>query len=128
MSRFNWTEYFNFAEALVTNSQLGVTEEARYRSAISRAYYAVYKRAENFLKENEKGICFSPKLTDSHQFVMTTFKGGDLYRRGIGTALDRLRQKRNQADYQDYFSDLKRNCDFSILEAKGALSKLDRLR
>ena len=42
---FNWIDYLTFASALVDDPENPGPSEAALRSAISRAYYAAFKKA-----------------------------------------------------------------------------------
>lgn len=44
---FEWADYLTLAEALSRNPGVPGPEEAALRTAISRAYYAAYRRALN---------------------------------------------------------------------------------
>jgi len=80
-------------------------DEAAHRSAISRAYYAVFGTAEETLTANR----IKPKKTrrrkklNSHEAVWYTYRSDS--RRSwqkIGTDGDRLKRERVQADYKAY--------------------------
>lgn len=74
-----------------------VVEEARLRSAISRAYYAAFWHARMVLvREGER-------LTrlDAHQALIEAFRSSPYRtRKAIGAHLELLRTERNMADYQ----------------------------
>ena len=97
---FNWGDYLSLANALLTKPNTPGPEEAAYRSAVSRAYYAAFCSARNFARDEEK---FSvPQTAKAHQLVMTYFHSNqDPLRRKIGRNLRRLRDYRNRADYDD---------------------------
>lgn len=70
-------------------------EEARLRSAISRAYYAAFWHARSVLHhEGERLSRF-----DAHQAVIELFRSSP-YRTRKGAHLDLLRTERNLADYR----------------------------
>ncbi len=46
---FNWSEYLNLAQELAGRSTEPPNQEARLRSSISRAYYAAFCKARNYL-------------------------------------------------------------------------------
>lgn len=127
--RFNWTEYIEFAETLAADKQLAVSAEARYRSAISRAYYAVFRKAEILLREKDRDINIpSGRKVDVHFYVKDKFENDpDRVRKGVGTALNRLRLDRNKADYADFFDGLEPKCKVALQDARAALVKLDIL-
>lgn len=103
MTNFNWLLYLNVANHLV--SQAG---EEYWRSAISRAYYAVFGAAKGIL-ENQ-GIQF--KRDNIHRQVIKSLKKHkNPTARQAGANLDRLRRERNKADYDDSISvDYKKAC------------------
>ncbi|MCU0546237.1 MAG: HEPN domain-containing protein [Oscillatoriaceae cyanobacterium Prado104] len=100
--KFDWSEYLNLAQELAASN-----EEAKLRSAISRAYYSVFCLARNYLRD----ILQDPRLSrnktydiNDHQYVADEFifnrsKAKKLIK--IGENLSRLRQFRNKADYAD---------------------------
>jgi uncharacterized protein (UPF0332 family) len=45
---FDWREYLTLAENLCTNSHTFPNQEACFRVAISRAYYAAFCTARNY--------------------------------------------------------------------------------
>ena len=88
-ARFDPVEFLELADRL---SQ-GITE-GDFRSAVSRAYYAIFLRArENLTAAN----LITPTATGGdHRLVVRTLKS---QRRVEGNQLDRLRRRRNLADY-----------------------------
>lgn len=97
---FNWADFLTLADALVHNPSLPGPEEASLRSAISRAYYAAFCSARNFARDREK-LTLEHTARD-HQLVKDHFQGArDRTRRKISLDLDRLRDNRNRADYDD---------------------------
>ena len=75
--------------------------EAKKRSAISRAYYAAFCSARNYLrdKEHDQDIRAGG---DVHGYVRKQFKTSeDEVAREVGEDLARLVAKRNLADYED---------------------------
>ena len=93
---FDWREYLDLARELAGRGTTRSTEEAKLRSAISRAYYASYCKARNQYPA-------PPNFVGSeHTFVWNQFqKSSDLTRKEIGREGHRLRIDRNLADYED---------------------------
>ena len=93
---FDWKEFLNLARFLEGDTSCQYEEEAAWRSAVSRAYYAAYCYACHFARDRHG---FSLTYTaDDHQEVRRHFR-----RRGmvdIAAKLDRLRQWRNECDYR----------------------------
>jgi uncharacterized protein (UPF0332 family) len=97
---FLWTEYLKVARHLKDHSAAGGHLEACLRSAVSRAYYAALNTARNFLRD-QWGIEV-PEDSTIHIFVPQWFmSGGDGPQQEIGVLLDRLRDRRRKADYED---------------------------
>jgi uncharacterized protein (UPF0332 family) len=91
---FDWDEYFRLAEELYDNDSSTLHDnEAENRSSISRAYYAAYNRAL------EKAP-YPPKGRSKHRKLIDIFKQSqDRSENQIGRNLERLRDKRTDADY-----------------------------
>lgn len=100
---FNWSEYLDVARELA--SVATTNKEARLRSAISRAYYAAFINARNYLRDKE-GLLI-PRTSDAHRYVSVQFEHSpDIVRQSLGENLLRLRNFRRQADYVDTFPGL----------------------
>lgn len=92
---FKWAEYLRLAGELRAEA-----DEASKRSAISRAYYAVYNTAR--LKQQGNRIEVRDEGEGSHQARWNAFRGHkDVRCQWIGINGDRLREKRKNADYSD---------------------------
>lgn len=96
---FDWREYLTLAQWLQVNLPPGISQEGAQRVAIGRAYYAAFgyaiDHATNYLE-------FEPRNdADDHGRLRAHLKR----RRRMATAehLDRLRQWRNDCDYQSDF-------------------------
>ncbi len=101
---FNWSEYLDVARELASVAT-STNKEAKLRSAISRAYYAAFINARNYLRDRE-GLLIS-KTSDAHRYVSVQFEHSpDLVRQSLGKNLLRLRNFRRQADYVDAFPGL----------------------
>lgn len=103
------------------------SDEAKKRSAISRAYYAAFCSARNHLrdKEHDQNI---PVGGDAHGYVRKQFKTGkDKVRREIGEDLARLVAKRNLADYDDTIERLEGETHLALNWSQEVLSDLSRL-
>ena len=131
--RFDWSEYLNLAQELAaTNSDSSANREAKLRSAISRAYYATFCLARNYLRDIEKDPRLSRKNRDinEHQYVAEEFiyhptKMKNMVR--IGENLSRLRELRNKADYEDTFYNLQREARTALMLAQNIISGLNEL-
>jgi hypothetical protein len=97
---FDWTLYLDLAKHLLVGQQPKTNnniDEAYYRSAISRAYYAAYCVARNYLQEDQ-GL--NIPVFDSHKFVLEEFMDEPK----IASTLKSLRDDRNRADYNNQSS------------------------
>jgi uncharacterized protein (UPF0332 family) len=95
---FNWFEFLGFAQSLIEDT---VTrshgEAAKFRAAVSRAYYAAHGTAREKLRHERYVL---PK-TRTHHFVIDAFrKSSDRDRIRIGDDLNTLRSERVKADYE----------------------------
>lgn len=122
---FNWSEYLNLARELTGKVITPASQEAKLRSAISRSYYAAFIQARNFLREQEH-LTIPPQNT--HQYVMNQFKNSsETARQGVGRRLQRLRDYRNRADYDDTVSGLAGKSQEALGLARRIISGLANL-
>jgi uncharacterized protein (UPF0332 family) len=113
---FNWSDYLTLAQELAGKATVS-SPEAKFRSAISRAYYGAYCSTRNYLIR--EGYEF-PKLGTAHKQVrkMLRKKGDDISKQ-IASNLARLWNDRINADYEDQFPealDKKTAFDLSLAE------------
>ena len=122
---FNWSEYLNLARELAGKSTDVSSEEAKLRSAISRAYYAAFIQARNFLRDRDQ-ITIPREKT--HKYVIEQFQNSaDEKRRKLGEKLQRLRDFRNQADYNDIFPKLLGKTEQALGLARRIISGISTL-
>jgi uncharacterized protein (UPF0332 family) len=120
---FDWKQYLNLAHELVGDAGYQASPEAKQRSSISRAYYAAFCKAREYLR----GVpgCSIPRGPKAHQYVIDQFKlSGDRLRRKIGANLDRLRLDRNDADYENVVQALPSVVQKTLLRANDIISTL----
>ncbi|MSQ23913.1 MAG: HEPN domain-containing protein [Chloroflexi bacterium] len=125
---FNWAEYLSVAQTLCGRSVSGPTpsSEALQRSAVSRAYYAAFGEARNHLRDSDGVI--TPATHNIHRMAAGIFLDSPDERRvRIGTNLRRLRDARNECDYDDEVSDLPQVAQDSIEQAAQILTILPKL-
>ncbi len=119
MPPFDWREYLAVAHFLV-NTPGNFSQEAAFRCATSRAYYAAFCYARNYARFHHG---FVPTGTEAdHLGVRDHFE-----RRGMGhisDKLDQLRQWRNRCDYVDEVFQLSRNTAQALTEAQRVLDRL----
>ena len=102
---FDWSQYLNVARELAGYTTTPANQEAKLRAAISRAYYAAFINARNYLRDREGHSI--PRTSAAHGYVSDQFDlSSDPVRQLIADDLVKLRLYRNQADYVDIFPGL----------------------
>lgn len=124
---FNWADYLDLAKNLYASPTTPGPEEASFRSATSRAYYA----ALHLAAERAQAEGFVPSYSgDDHQGISRYFRqsGADRIRKKIASDLDRMRKSRNQADYDPRLTQTPRAmADLTIKSAEQTISALAAL-
>ncbi|MBN1330477.1 MAG: hypothetical protein JXA54_13465 [Candidatus Heimdallarchaeota archaeon] len=97
---FSWSHYRELAGELFEKSAHdSKLTEAYLRSSISRAYYAAFCKARNYLRD-EKDLDIPDE--DTHKWVITQFSTStESLLSKIGERLKRIRTYRTKADYDD---------------------------
>jgi uncharacterized protein (UPF0332 family) len=126
-SKFNWNDYFILSLKLVGIGDISecskITEngnelsEAGLRSSISRAYYAAFCIARNYLRDDLDDPRLKRQNNDvnTHKYVADELTNSrDINLSKAGKNLSRLRSYRNQADYEDNVRGIKSNTVMSI--------------
>jgi uncharacterized protein (UPF0332 family) len=120
---FDWNQYLLLAEKLFylrKNEEFLGLKDACLRSAISRAYYAVFCVARNYLID-KKGIEI-PKQ-DTHKFVREIFIESAIREEKIvGESIKQLWGKRKMADYEGSLTVTEGETEFCLKKAKDTLS------
>jgi uncharacterized protein (UPF0332 family) len=116
---FDWHHYLELAKHLNANANSFPDTEACYRSVVSRAYYAVYCLARNYIKQTDN-VTFSGNDHKRLQDHLTSGPGQQL-RHKIGNQLKQLHQVRIKADYADNLDELPVN------SASKALAQAERI-
>lgn len=119
---FDWQEYLKLASFLKSWSGPEFDGEAARRCAVSRAYYAAFCTARNYAARQWG---FVPKKQGvDHKRLREAFR--DNRRPRIAQQLDRLRQHRNNCDYEDDLkgADLRVMADTCIGAAEAVVAKL----
>ncbi|HHV54427.1 MAG TPA: hypothetical protein GXX55_03115 [Firmicutes bacterium] len=113
---FNWQNFLNLSVQLAS----GVSE-AEWRSAISRAYYAVYHISRRFACSQ----AYSEPAHGRHQALIKWFKCcAEREYKVLGMGIERLYVKRLIADYNDKQAVAKKDAEAAINEAKLLLARL----
>ena len=95
----DWSAYYDLAQ-----EWFDVEEDAYKRSAVSRAYYAMFHAARYKLKRMIKDAYQPPNCGSEHMYMWEVYKE-NRYHRNIGVLGTRLRKARNKADYDDFIDD-----------------------
>jgi uncharacterized protein (UPF0332 family) len=94
---YNWPQFLELARLLQSEAGRLLPEEAAFRSAVSRAYYAAYNHACVYA---EKNFLFTrTREAEDHTRLRDLYRGKG--KTGIASGLDDLRQWRNTCDYDD---------------------------
>jgi len=126
---FDWSEYLYLAqENADIRPDKSYSVEAKLRVAISRAYYAAFCQARNYLIDNSSFVALSDQET--HWDIIYKFlHSSDGSRRRIGLELSRLRNSRNQADYDDVYPNLSLATAQALVNAaQQVIIRLSRLK
>lgn len=123
---FDWSQYLNLAKEFLGQSTPPASQEAKRRSAISRAYYAAFISARNYLQETEGHSI--PTTADAHKYVVQQFKqSSDTERQNIGSNLEKLRRDRNAADYNNSVPELFKISKIAVKRSQRVISQLSSL-
>jgi uncharacterized protein (UPF0332 family) len=88
---FDWTSYLVLARELAKQP-----DEASRRTAVSRAYYAIFNKARVLLEGEGAVISATGR---AHDDIWRTLEGAGRGRRRLGAEGKRLREMRRKADY-----------------------------
>ena len=118
---FDWKTYKDLAEELRSKD-----DEASKRSSISRLYYSVFHQAKIFLINIENYDYSEHK--DSHAQVWNEFIRKGKTFKSIGENGKRLRNIRNDADYEDEIKRLDDVLETSFRTANNVLTYLQQIQ
>jgi len=123
---FTWHHYFDLAKQLYEDSYKNdALSEALLRSTISRAYFATHCLARNYLI-NDRDLTPPEEKKEMHSWVINQI-GKDPSTSRIHTNLSRLRDDRNNADYDDSIRNIKKMAEGAIIGARQAIDILDNI-
>jgi len=118
---FDWGEFLKLASDLVTKTDSADPSPARYRSAISRAYYSAFHRAVSYVR-NVKGDDV-PSDGRAHDEIWRNLRDSNRKEeRAAGEKGYRLKLQRRQADYDGV------DPQFHPQEARTAIDHATRIR
>ena len=117
---FDWKEYLSLAQNLQDQTHSGFSQEAAFRCAISRAYYAAFCHARNYARDRHG---FKPDYKPEDHFRVREYfqKLGHVK---IAGDLELLRQWRNKCDYDDDISNIPIMCLGAITAAQNIFESL----
>ena len=116
---FDWETYLRLAEFL-NQGGFEFSDEAAYRCAASRAYFAAFCHARNFARDRQR---FQPmEEAEDHGRLRAHFRLRNM--RHISEDLDELRQHRNVCDYQDEVADTAARATLAIDRARNVIRRL----
>lgn len=132
-SNFNWKNFFSLAENLSENHN----DEASYRTAIGRYYYASFGTARNFILTNnlyrskKSETIMNSNSGKVHQEARDIFLHFNKYRedslgKEIATDLNHLRKSRNSADYNSVFDYEENSIDLCRSRANSIFRNLEK--
>ena len=121
---FDWREFLSLAESLADGA-LGtsltvIRDEAAYRSAVSRAYYAAFGHARAYASQH---FGFIPtNAPNDHQRLARHFQAHNMFL--VYWNLGKLRDRRNLCDYEDVVPDLGAEVQDALTEAAFVIGAL----
>ncbi len=127
---FDWIEYFYFAKEFSSNPGPACSQEADYRTAITRAYYAAFIKARDFIEKKDGGLVDFGKGT--HENVIKQFeRSSDTNLNTIAIYLRQIRYYRVSADYYSTFNGkgktMLQALDFTVDTAEDIIETLKTL-
>jgi uncharacterized protein (UPF0332 family) len=116
----------NFRDFLAVASNLAAgDEEAEWRSAVSRAYYAVFHVACELLRAQGFQV---PRADRAHAYLWRRLSNcGDASISNAGRSLNELRGRRNEADYDSHRPVLRVDAENAVRLAEELVESLDAM-
>lgn len=120
---FEWQDYLSLAQELSQRQSDDPLYEAALRSAISRAYYAAFCSARDFLRNTDTTI---PLTDESHKDVWETYRQKGKNFNAIFVNGSRLKNRRRAADYDYKLRDLEKEIALAFADAKNVFHWLSK--
>jgi len=143
MSGFDWKQYLDLAVELFGDQPVS-SDEAKYRTVISRAYCAALMAAREYLASPSWGLGYpvdharaSDEMRSGHDLIMERLKREGRVREErrlleIAKLLEELRRKRASADYDTPYKNgqvsLEDEAAYCLREAEEVIEKIDTLK
>jgi uncharacterized protein (UPF0332 family) len=137
-NNFKWKQYFELSLELagvknveeITNitGDKKPRSEAKLRSSVSRAYYAAFCIARNYLRDELDDPRLKKQNNDvnEHQYVANELENSkDKILSKAGKDLSRLRIYRNQSDYDDSIRNIAATAEMSIRLADNVIRSIN---
>ena len=137
-NKFDWRDYFDLSLELAgINSVEEVSDitkdqksrsESHLRSSVSRAYYAAFCIARNYLRDELDDPRLKKQNNDvnEHKYVADELNNSrDKTLSKAGKDLSRLRIYRNQSDYDDSVRNIASTAEMSIRLADNIIRSID---
>ncbi len=115
---FDWSNYLVLAKELAARS-----DEASKRAAVSRAYYAAFGVAFNYVELNK--LASLTHRGDDHAIVWNALSlSSDRRINSLAQDAKRLRQFRNNADYEANYEQNSNGTQYCLFLAEGIVKAL----
>jgi uncharacterized protein (UPF0332 family) len=125
---FDWSEYFRLAFDLDVRARSEANlqaQEAKWRTTISRAYYASWCKARNKLRDERSA---DTACLQDHGCVIRKFQeSSDPIRRQIGITLSRMIDNRRRADYHDTVARIADVSNAQLILGQDVIPQIDKL-
>lgn len=124
MPPFDWQDFLTLADHITTHSSLPAGhEEGKWRTAVSRAYYAAYHHALNKAADSDASI---NRNYTKHEYLIEWYKTQSRLPNAleVGTLLNTLKTYRVRADYRESYRINQGKAQRAILLAREIVRKL----
>jgi uncharacterized protein (UPF0332 family) len=105
-----------------------IDNEASFRCAINRAYYAAFCSSREYLEEFEELVPTKEDINNIHSWVINNFNSSDSLKRNIRQNLSSLRDWRRKVDYENNIVLRFQTTDLCVKWAGFVINDLQKLR
>jgi len=117
---FNWDDYLKLAKDLILPEIKRSSDEACLRTAVSRAYYAAYNKAERYARVHG----YAPPKENKHEALIKFFAmNDDQNMKIISAKLGIVKKDRVRCDYYDSLKNV--NPNKAIKTAEEIISEIN---
>lgn len=125
-----WHSFLDVSQYLIRESS-SVSDpdvsNSMLRSALSRAYYSVFQTSKNIFKKDSTIGRISNASTDHTDIPTMLNKHANKDYNKVGTALKRLKDKRQLSDYSNKFVPTLQDTNLMVATAKQTLNLIDSI-